>query len=147
MPYYIRDPRRDPNFDNQPCRISSPSSESSGARCPLVGRTMLKLERQKLPQPIFDFLQFQGCREEPETRLLVHGRLYIMYVCMYIYIYVHRQIDIKLCVLRARSSMVPYLTGKAFRLPSSWGCIWEFPKIGDPRVPLKGSLKGSIRVL
>ena len=23
----------------------------------------------------------------------------------------------------------------------------EFPKIGDPRVPLKGSLKGSIRVL
>ena len=66
---------------------------------------------------------------------------------MYIYICTQTDRYYIMCVEGSERKAVPYLTGKAFRLPSSWGCIWEFPKIGDPRVPLKGSLKGSIRVL
>ena len=75
-----------------------------------------------------------------------------MYTYVYIYIYMYTYICIqksKKVQARRERSCIP--SGRReirfANLRKKRSEIWEFPKTGDPRVPLKGSLKGSIRVL
>ena len=88
----------------------------------------------------------------------IHTNTYIyIYVYIYTYVYIYIYICIHIYVYKNRKRFKRDVREAAspaegVRFASricgrSAPEIWEFPKTGDPRVPLKGSLKGSIRVL